>query len=81
MINLFAIRVYIALDYMRRRLLSILSSKAAEAKIPNCTLTELAHTFLADVMEFFTSEENQATFQEWKKQQEKSVAKKVVEKV
>ena len=80
MVNLFAIRAHIALDYMRQRLISLLNSKTAEAKIPDCTLAELAHAFLADVMVFFTSEENQATFQEWKKQREKSVAKKVIEK-
>ena len=81
MVNLFVIRVYIALDYMRHRLTNLLSSKTAEAKLPDCTLGELAHAFLADVKGFFASEENQAAFHEWKKQREQSATDKVAENI
>lgn len=81
MFNLFVMRAYIALDCLWQRLRALLHSKTAEAKLPDCTLTELAHTFLADVKGFFASEENQATFYEWKNQREQSVTDKVAENI
>lgn len=81
MFHLFVMRAYIALDCLWQRLKALLRSKTAEAKLPDCTLTELAHAFLADVKGFFASEENQAIFYEWKNQREQSATDKVAENI
>ena len=59
-------------SFYKSRLYNYLKSNNGDEKIPDHVITMLARMFLPDILEFYSTEEGNAEYEAWKKEQEEA---------